>query len=131
MGGPSAGGSRILDNSTFFEPGVAVKNDHDGSTHEWSVTLGAFIPSRMNIEDLVRSLRVRYELIDAASDDPKLSAWYSLGRPASASLWGSSLWGTATWSTADQIGRAFRSIGPSAALRLRTVEMKSRPSGKE
>jgi hypothetical protein len=25
----------------------------------------------------------------------------------------------------------FRSVGPSASLRLRTVEMKSRPSGKE
>jgi hypothetical protein len=160
MGGPSTGGSRILDNSAFFEPGVAVKNDHDGSTHEWSVTLGAFIPSRMNIEDFVSKLRVRYELVDAASDNPTLTAWYALGHPASASLWGTALWGTGVWSTADQSAEVqlatqapesdgvvpftwtvnkrarliwfrFRSVGPSASLRLRTVEMKSRPSGKE
>lgn len=160
-GTPPAGGigSRVLELSSYFEPGVAVKNDHDGSTHEFSVVTRDFTPERLNIDTFVRHLRMRYELVDAATDDPKITAWYSLGRPVAQALWGTAIWGTASWASAETsqevqlatqapehdgtrlftwtVGKRarllrfrLRSVNPSASLKIRTLEVKSRPSGK-
>lgn len=102
----SAASARVLDCSGFFEPSAANKHDHDGSTHEFDLTMRDVQPGALNIEALVRKVRARYELVDAATDDPKLSLWYSVGvkqDAGSVALWGSALWGTDTWGQTDAI----------------------------
>jgi hypothetical protein len=156
---PGSTGSRVLDLSGFFEPAAPVKNDHDGTTHEWLVTTRDITPDRLNIEAYVRQLRARYELIDAGTDNPTISAWYSGGAVATTtSNWGMN-WGS-NWSELDgadflqlsgqapeddgrkpypwRVGRRvrfvrfrLRNLTPAARLTLRNMEVKSRPSGRE
>lgn len=155
------GGARILDLSGLFQPSAAVKNDHDGTSFWLDITTRDFTPDRLNIEALVKQLRVRYELLDAATDGPTISAWYSLGRAVSGqALWGHAVWGTDTWGaseTSEEVqlsgqapasdGRApyvwsvgqrtrfirfrLRNTQPVARLALRTLELKTRPSGRQ
>jgi hypothetical protein len=94
--------SRVLDCSAYFEPSAGVKQDHDSTNFEYDLTTRDYTPDRLNINALVRKLRLRYELIDAGTDDPTLNAWYSLGAATSTgAVWGTSLWGTGVWGGAD------------------------------
>jgi hypothetical protein len=152
-------GSRVLNLSSYFEPAAPFKNDHDGTTHEWLVTMRDIVPDRLNIEAFVRQLRVRYEMLDAGADNPTISAWYSRGVLVVGTLWGTAIWGTDTWADTDTdyvqlSGQApeddgrkpypwtvrkrarfirfrLRSTSPVARLTLRNVEIKARPSGRE
>jgi hypothetical protein len=152
--------SRVLDCSAYFEPSAGVKQDHDSTNFEYDLTTRDYTPDRLNINALVRKLRLRYELIDAATDDPTLNAWYSLGAATSTgAVWGTSLWGTGVWGGADTATEAqlagvapeddgrhpynwsvnkrgrfirfrFRSSAPAAKLVIRNLELFSRVSGR-
>ncbi len=49
-------------------------------------------------------MRLRYELVDAASDNPMIQAYYSTGvsTGAAGTLWGTGVWGAATWGDSSQ-----------------------------
>lgn len=101
LGASRAAASRVLDCSAFFEPAAAVKNDADGSTHQFDLVTRDYPtgdPASL-VRNLVRRLRCRYELIAAPGDDPTLLAYYSVGTlEGDVSLWGTFLWGTDPWS---------------------------------
>jgi hypothetical protein len=153
-----ATGSRILKLGGWWEPTTARKNDADGTTHEWQVE-GRDDATGPGNENTIRKLKVWYELIDAGSDNPKITALYSKGSevPGLPHL-GSVLFGSFTLAgpdveflTAD--GQAPEDTGrnpftwlitassrfirwklicqaPCAKLVLRSTEWSVRPSGK-
>lgn len=94
--------ARVTDVSGFFEPTAANKNDADNSTPQdiW-VTRDYPTSSLLNVNQ-VRKIRLRAELIDAATDNPSLQAYYSSGATptTSGAYWGSAFWGSGTWSGA-------------------------------
>lgn len=151
--------ARVLDCSGYFEPSAGVKQDHDGTNFEYDLTTRDYTPDRLNVDALVRKLRLRYEMFDAASDNPTITAFYSVGRqqPQTGGNWGEN-WGTLIWSDAltDEVQMAgqareddgrtpynwavnkrarfirfrFRSSAPVAKLVVRNLELFSRASGR-
>jgi hypothetical protein len=91
---------RVLKLAGCWEPSAARKNDADASTHQWRVETRDVATGNGNL-NTVRRVRIRYELLDAASDDPKINAYYSVGAPvAGQPLWGGVLWGSFSWGDA-------------------------------
>jgi hypothetical protein len=151
--------ARVLDCSGYFEPSAVVKQDHDATNFEYDLMTRDYTPDRLNIAALVRKLRLRYDLFDAATDDPTISAWYSIGvlNPVSGSNWGEN-WDSLVWSgdasvesplsgqapeddgrdpfawdvnkRARQIRFRFRSSAPAGKLVIRNLEFFSRVSGR-
>jgi hypothetical protein len=115
LGASRAAAGRVLKCGTFFEPAAAVKNDADGTTHQFDVVTRDFAtgdPTRFG-SHLVRRLRLRYELIDADADNPTIQAYFSKGTlQQGVSLWGSLTWGTGLWT--DETGAEFRQMQGSA-----------------
>lgn len=151
---------RVLKLSGVFTPTAARKADANGSVHQWLVESRDYPTGAGNV-NTVRRARIRYELVDAASDDPKISGFYSKGEMvASGSLWGAFTWGAASWSDAslaesvafagmapEDSGRnkwtwhlaaaarfvrvRLQSTDPAAKLVLRSMEIAIRPSAKD
>lgn len=93
----SAGGRRILDLSGIFTPTFANKNDADGTTHVFSVITRDFTTGGLR-KNLVKKIRLRYDLNDAGTDDPTIEAYYSSGQVVTGNpLWGGVSWGSFTW----------------------------------
>lgn len=89
--------SRVLDCSGFFEPAAGVKADADGTVFVWDVITRDYATGSLNV-NTVRKLRVRYELVDAGTDDPVIAAYVGLGPgEAGGAEWGVSEWGLADW----------------------------------
>lgn len=101
IGFSRSGDAKVLKLGSFFEPSATVKNDADGTTHRCSLDTRDYRTSGQNggaVRNLVRMARLRYILIDAASDDPKINAYYSTGSPnAAPPLWGVATWNDFTW----------------------------------
>lgn len=133
-----ASGVRVLDATGFFNPSAANKADANGGTPTWKATLRTTTP-RQGVATQVRWARVRAELDDAASDNPTITAEWAPGRPGSSFT---SLTGAMTENAGDTPkkwrvekrgveGRLrLTSVGPSASLVLRSVEMAFRPNGR-
>ena len=155
-----ATGSRVLDVSGFFEPSATLKNDADATTYTWDVTTRDYTTGSLNV-NLVRRLRARYELIDAASDNPTIGAYTGLGPGSTGGAeWGSAEWGLADWTDAtlgdytalsgtapEDVGRTpftwhvnkrvryvnfrLRSVSPAQKLVLRSLESFIRSGGRQ
>lgn len=131
--------SRLVDCTGWFAPAAGNKSEADGSTHNLQVTLRTV--NRSVVGETLRKTRVRYELDDAASDNPTLTAEVAVGRPGSAftGLAGSAPENAGqaphVWSKVNKKGSEFRmrltSVGPSASLVLRSVEYAFRPTGRQ
>jgi hypothetical protein len=93
--------SRVTDLSGVFEPVAANKNDADASTPAWQIITRDY-PTGQGNPNMTIKARVRYELVDAATDDPTIQTYYSIGSFAatSGSYWGAAFWGSGTWSGA-------------------------------
>lgn len=90
--------SRCLDLSSFFEPSAAVKNDADATTHKLIVETRDFRTGRQGVQNTVTRARLRYVLLDAASDNPGVIFYYSTGKlQGDAAVWGTGVWGSFTW----------------------------------
>lgn len=160
----SAGGRRVLDMTQAFNPTGATKNDADATTHVFTVITRDYTTDELR-KALVKKLRLRYELNDAANDDPTLTLGYSTGQTATNPLWGAVTWGAFKWgaSTVEQFadvpGSApegdgtvpyvwpilptqtgvrprfarfrIRSVGPSARLTIRALEIFTRSGGRQ
>lgn len=72
-----ATGSRLLKLNAAFAPDAAHKSDADATTHVWEVETRDHETGPPG--STTRRLRITYELIDAGTDDPKISGWYSKG----------------------------------------------------
>jgi len=123
-----AKGARLLDLSALRVPTAARKNDADGTGFNLDVTTNDLeTPAKSTLQ----RVRLHYDLVDAASDNPTISASYAVDAQEGAALTGLS--GTAgettttpkVWQVVKR-GRAFRlrflSSGPSSRLRLRALD---------
>lgn len=158
--GAGRGDGRVLKLTGVFEPTAARKADADATVHRWLVEGRDYATGPGNL-NTVRRLRARYELTDAASDNPVIRAYYSIGAEETpGTQWGSFNWGTGTWSDAalaefvqladvapEDAGRApftwhftknarfirwrLESTDPAAKLVLRSTEVYVRPAGND
>lgn len=156
--GASAGG-KVVNLSGCWEPSAAAKAD-PGGAHSYLLETRD-VPTGSGELNHVRRCRLRYELGDAASDDPRISGAFSTGSEIEAgTYWGGFDWGEADWASTDLaefVGMAgvakedsgrnpfvwhfasrtrfirgrFRSADPCAKLTVRSVEWFVRPSGKD
>lgn len=134
-----AGGNdgRVLGLEGMFLPTESNKNEADGTTHSFAVTTRDYPTGRGNI-NTVRRARVRYELVDAGTDNPGIAASYSPGTSSFTALAGEAAeddgTGKHTWHLQAD-ARYFRlrleSTDPAARLTIRSVEIAVRPSGKD
>jgi hypothetical protein len=93
--------SRVLDCSSYFTPDAAHKSDADGTAHVWEVITRDYATGNETL-NVVRELKTRAELIDAASDNPQINFDYSTGARAS---------GLPAWD--DAAGKWDTGFGPS------------------
>ena len=144
-----------------FDPGGARASDADGTAHTWRVETRDWATGERQNLNHVRRVRIRYELTDAASDDPVISGSYSMGEEVGAPpKWGAVTWGAFNWGSAADAeftpmantapedegrdpftwhlqarARFFRvrlqSTDPAATLVLRSVETYLRESPKD
>ncbi len=154
------GDGRVLKLTGVFEPTGARKADADASVHRWLVETRDYATGAGNL-NTVRRVRVRYELADAASDNPMITGYFSLGAEVDGlTKWNAFNWNAAVWADAslgeyaqlegeapEDTGRSphtwhlaararfFRvrleSSDPAARLILRSTEVQVRPSGKD
>lgn len=101
--GAGRGDTRVLNLSGFFEPSAAVKRDADATTHQFVVETRDYPTGKGRNANEVRRARVRYELVDAASDNPVVTLGVSVGElTAGTPLWGASTWGGTTWASSSE-----------------------------
>lgn len=132
-------GTRVLDLTGCFEPEGSNKTEADASQHNLQVTFRTV--QRKTAKDLLRKVRVRYELDDAASDNPTITGEIAVGRPGTSftSLTGSGAENVGqtpkTWNAVNKRGQEVRlrltSSGPSSSLVFRSVEYAFRASGRQ
>lgn len=123
---------RVSDLSACFN---ATEDGDDPNGHDLQVTTRSLMTDETQ-DHTLRKVRVRYELDDAASDDPVLTAEWSRGRPGSSftSLTGSAAEGEGsyTWTLAKKAQQTrIRVTSGNAASRciLRAVELHMRRHG--
>lgn len=88
--------ARIADCSGYFTPEASNKNDADGTTPSFEIVFRDYGTGALTLNRLKR-VRLGYELIDAASDDPRLMLDYGSGlHKPNAPKWGdpAGAWGT-------------------------------------
>lgn len=130
---------RVLDLAGAFEPAAGNKNDADGTTHVFSLVTRDYAVSRQ-IANLWKYLRTRFQLTDAASDNPTLTAEYAVGPPELESWTSIGSWAEGTGEASSKLSvnkRAqsirfrFKTSGPTAKFVLRSLELFFRQSGKQ
>ena len=76
LGAPRSAARVLM--ASFLEPAAATKNDMDSTAPTFELHTRDFGLGNMT-ENVVRFIRLRYELTDAASDNPTISAYYAEG----------------------------------------------------
>lgn len=132
----SAAADRIVDCTDCMQPSASVKQDADGTVHQVKVTTASNMTSESQ-QHTLRKARLRYELVDAATDNPTITVEYATGSPGSAftSVSGSAAEGelVKTWYLAKkaQLTRLrFSSNGPAGRCVFREIEAHVRPDGR-
>lgn len=102
--------SRVVDCSAYFTPSAAVKNDADGTTAVWDLITRDYETGNMT-KNAVRAILSRVELQDAASDNPVIDTYYSLGTKAGdpEAAWDDVTWDDFQW--AEDTGGSFVATG--------------------
>jgi hypothetical protein len=133
-------GLRVTDLSQCFSPAAAYKADADGTNHAATVITNDYGtgPGRRNT---VAKVRAEFELVDAASDNPTITAEYAVGPEGSGftSLTaqrgaieddgtGFSRWRVGK--RADRVRFRFTTVGAAARFILRKVGVEIAPSGR-
>lgn len=157
LGAGNTGSARVMSLESYFSPSAGVKNDANGSPPILTITTRDFATGDGNLNTVLR-VRVRYELLDAGTDNPTLNLFYSkAGRLVENSVWGLN-WGAFNWAAGGDetiyevapgaapesdganphtfrftrktrfIRLKIRANGPSARLTLRSIELFVRPS---
>lgn len=96
----------LIDLRTYFEPSADVKHDHDGSTADFSIITRDFPAGgagRLSIGRF-RKLRLIYELLADAGEEPTISAEIGTGILKEVSpLWDEVKWDEFLWSSVGEI----------------------------
>lgn len=155
LGTQTSAPSRLMDCSGYFEPRASNKTDADGTWPDLDVISRAY-PTGEDTLNVLRAIRARYELVDNG-DEAKLAFSYNDGSAkGTGSKWGQMKWGQAKWGGSSgawipigelgpsdgrdpgklRVNKRFRhvrlrarSVGPAALCVLRSLELKTRPSG--
>lgn len=110
--GGSAGTSRIQ-TCRYTEPGAAVKFDADGSRFTFMLETRDYQTQPNENKATVRRCRVRYEMIDAAADDPHLAGFASVGATQGVpATWDDVTWDDFSWE--DSLSATFSAMRGSA-----------------
>lgn len=133
----AVGGQRILNVGTCFDPAAARKNDADGTTPTFSLTTRQYTLNGL-AKGFVKKVRVRYTLNDAATDNPTISAYLGTGEDDLAVLSGTApednganphLW---AGNVRDEYATVkLSSSSPCALLKIHSIELLTRPSGRQ
>lgn len=101
LGADRSSAGRVLAYPPFKPDGPAT--DHDGTVPVWDI-IGRDIPTggRDLSENLVKKIRVRYELV-AASGTATTQAYYGTDARPPGGVWNASTWGGAIWNDADAL----------------------------
>ncbi len=131
-------GERLVSIHLWWSPSSTYKNEPDGTTHEFQVTTRDFILS--GLRGFCKKIRLWVEGVDAASDNPTITASYATG-PAGSSF--TSLGSTTAESTGDtsltpwtvgvgghRIRFKFSSTSPFASLKFKALDVFVRPKGR-
>lgn len=102
LGASRTSAARVLKFRVFdHEDYAGRKADPDGSAPVVEITLRDVQTGQM-VENWVRRVRIRYELEDAASDNPVIQgAWADGARRLATTDWGLFDWGQADWGSAE------------------------------
>lgn len=134
--GGHRGNGRICKLSYFTET-AATAADADGSAHVWEFVTREFITGGL-VENFIKKLRARFELVDSAAVNPTLSAAWAEGDDAYEALSGAAPEADLTddpypWKvgkTRRAIHFRLRSAGAAAKCRLHSLELFVRPSAR-
>jgi hypothetical protein len=128
--------SRVLDDSAFFKPAPAVKNDADGTAPSYQLTTIDY-PTGNMVSNFVHHVRLMYGLTDAASDNPTITAEVSVDGGAFTPLTGTAPEaqpGEKKWRVnqhAKNVRFRFTVAAASALCWVKSVEVFVRHSGKQ
>jgi len=93
---------KLINVASFFNPSAAVKNDHDGSTPLFSVTVRDFAAGRLSIGRF-RRLRLLYEMEAELADNALITAEIGTGiRKEIGALWDEVDWDEFFWAASDE-----------------------------
>jgi hypothetical protein len=130
--------TRVTDLSGCFSPASGNKSDADATAHVLSIVTRDY-SAKAHVKAMWREVRARFELTDAASDNPTLTAEYAVG-PVAGESWtsiGSWAEGTGEAPTRLAVGKSAQSIrfrlkssGACASLAVRSLEVFFRGSRK-
>jgi hypothetical protein len=102
--------SQVVDCSAYFDPDAAHKNDADGSTHDFALITRDMETGGM-ASNSIRSLRLRYELVDAADDHPIVKVYWSDGSlEGGGPMWDEVNWDEFDYASDDDGGAIFNSV---------------------
>jgi hypothetical protein len=136
----AAYGARLREATDAFVPAAAVKQDPGPTTFDMDFTTRDFDTGPGN-RNTVLAVKLRHELVDAASDNPTIAGSYSEGPEGSAftALSGSApendgtdpyVWRPVPPIRTRRVRLRFTSSGPSANLKVRVLELLVRSSSR-
>jgi hypothetical protein len=133
--GANASEARVTKHTALFSKTAARKNDANATAPALTIETRDFPAGDGFGDGTVKMVRVRYELTDAASDNPTMSAEYSADGGAWVALTGSAPEDDGTdpytWRFIKKcrfIRFRFRVTAPNSKMVFRSIEMWSRPS---
>lgn len=93
---------KLINVASYFNPSAAVKNDHDGTTPLFSVTMRDFAAGRLSIGRF-RRLRLLYEMEAEAADNGLIVAEVGTGiRKEIGAKWDEVKWDEFFWAASDE-----------------------------
>lgn len=122
---------------SYFSETAATASDADGTAHVWELVTREYFTGGL-VENFVKKLRARYELVDSGAVNPTLSAAWAEGDDAYSALTGAAPEADLTddpypWKvskTRRAIHFRLRSAGAAAKCRLHSLELFVRPSAR-
>ncbi len=133
--GASRSNARVTKNNAFFSKSAATKNDADGTTPKLTIITRDYALADGYREGTVKDVAARYELVDAASDNPTVTAEYEIADGGWVALSGTGPedagQGRKRWKVrrkARHIRYRFVVAAPNAKMVFRSLEQRARPS---
>lgn len=150
--------SRLVNCSSYFTPEEGNETDADGTTHNFDL-ITRDIETGSLTENVIRALKLRYELVEGSGGEPLLKVYWSDGSlEAGGAKWDEVSWDEFDWAgdsgaTFNAVGKdgppsdgrnpetfrvnkrlrygrfRIKTSGAAAAFALRLLEMDVRPSG--
>lgn len=131
---------RLQDLTGTFTPTSSNKNDADGTTFPFEVVTRDYTTGGLR-NNLVKKVRLGYELVDAGSDNPTITAAYATGGASTSFTTLADVAGETDGASTEifNMGEVrprfirfkFRSTSPAARMIVKSVEVMSRQGGRQ